>query len=441
MPFFHDANEEFRDLNHYEKNVIYLTVFGGFFACFDFTVYFYFNDIINQAFFPDNMSESLKSVCFLLLILLGYVSRPLGGIILGDLGDRYGRKPVLLYSLLLVGSSSLLIACLPTYEQIGSAAMILMVMLRLAQGFGYGAEVPASWVYLAEHMPRRQLGAVCGWLVSGLILSALMGNILSVMLPNILNPDEMLAYGWRIPFVIASVGTLFAVVLRLKLEETPIWASAKNRNRLIKRLPLRTALLKYRYGSVMSFGLSWFTASVYLLCFLLLPMLGVQFFEVDASLMAISNGMGIFFGALGAVVFGYLADRFNPGRVFTLGCIGLALASIMFFVSLKQSSELLLLNYAILGFFSGVIGIIPSVCVRLFPVHVRQSGISFSYNVTYAITGALLPMALVYFSHKLMLSPVLYLVFTCVIGVIMGILLTNLNGLYRMEEKRLEKSS
>lgn len=88
MPFFHDANEEFRDLNHYEKNVIYLTVFGGFFACFDFTVYFYFNDIINQAFFPDNMSESLKSVCFLLLILLGYVSRPLGGIILGDLGDR-----------------------------------------------------------------------------------------------------------------------------------------------------------------------------------------------------------------------------------------------------------------------------------------------------------------------------------------------------------------
>ena len=69
MPFFHDANEEFRDLNHYEKNVIYLTVFGGFFACFDFTVYFYFNDIINQAFFPDNMSESLKSVCFLLLIL------------------------------------------------------------------------------------------------------------------------------------------------------------------------------------------------------------------------------------------------------------------------------------------------------------------------------------------------------------------------------------
>ena len=75
------------------------------------------------------MSESLKSVCFLLLILLGYVSRPLGGIILGDLGDRYGRKPVLLYSLLLVGSSSLLIACLPTYEQIGSAAVILMVML------------------------------------------------------------------------------------------------------------------------------------------------------------------------------------------------------------------------------------------------------------------------------------------------------------------------
>ena len=158
MPFFHDANEEIRDLNRYEKNVVYLTIFGAFFASFDFTIYFYFNDSINQAFFPENMPESLKSICFLLLILAGYMSRPLGGLILGDIGDRYGRKRVLLYSLLLVGASSLVIACLPTYHHIGVAAIVLMLLLRLIQGFGYGAEVPASWVYIAEHMPRRQLG-------------------------------------------------------------------------------------------------------------------------------------------------------------------------------------------------------------------------------------------------------------------------------------------
>lgn len=440
MPFFHDANEEIRDLNRYEKNVVYLTIFGAFFASFDFTIYFYFNDSINQAFFPENIPESLKSICFLLLILAGYMSRPLGGLILGDIGDRYGRKHVLLYSLLLVGASSLVIACLPTYHHIGVAAIVLMLLLRLIQGFGYGAEVPASWVYIAEHMPRRQLGSVCGGLISALILSTLMGNILSSTLSNMLTPTQMQSYGWRIPFVLASIGTLFAVLLRAKLEETPLWLMAKSENRLVKRLPIRRAIVKYRYGTVMTLGLSWFTASVYLTIYLLLPILGIQFFDIDTSLMMISNGVGIIFGGLGALTYGYFADRFNSGRVFTLGCIFLSIASVVFFVSLKDSSELLLINYAILGFFSGVIGLVPSICVRLFPVGVRLSGISFTYNLAYALAGALLPVLLIYFSRKLMLSSALYLVFVCVIGIIMGMLLTNLHGLYRMEDKRLMNS-
>lgn len=440
MPFFHDANEEIRDLNRYEKNVVFLTIFGGFFACLDFTIYFYFNDSINQAFFPDNMPESLKSISYLLLILTGYLSRPLGGLIMSDIGDRYGRKPILLYSLLLIGVSSLIIACLPTYQQIGGTAIALMLILRLVQGFGYGAEVPASWVYLAEHMPRRQLGSVCGALISSLILSTLVGNILSAALTNMLTPAQMQSYGWRIPFLIASAGTIFAVLLRTRLQETPLWLMAKSKNRLTKRLPIRRAVIKYQYGTVMTFGLSWLTSSVYLTTYLIIPVLGIQFFDVDTSLMMISNGIGIVFGAIGALVFSYFADRFNPGRVFTLGCIFLGITSVTFFISLKNSSELLLINYAILGFFSGVIGIVPSICVRLFPVSVRQSGVSFAYNVVYAITGALLPVLLVYFSRKLMLSSALYLVFVCVIGVIMGMLLTNLHGLYRMEDKQLMSS-
>ena len=87
-----------------------------------------------------------------------------------------------------------------------------------------------------------------------------------------------------------------------------------------------------------------------------------------------------------------------------------------------------------------MIGLVPSICVRMFPVSVRLSGISFSYNVAFALAGALLPVLLVYFSHKLMLSSALYLVFVCVIGIIMGMLLTNLHGLYRMEDKRLMNS-
>lgn len=440
MPFFHDANEEIRDLNSYEKNVIYLTIFGGFFACLDFTIYFYFNDSINQAFFPENMPESLKSMCFLLLILTGYLSRPLGGLILGNVGDKYGRKPIMLYSLLLLGVSSLIISCLPSYHQIGIAATVLMLLLRLVQGFGYGAEVPASWVYIAEHMPRRQLGSVCGALISALILSTLLGNLLSSVLSNMLTPIQMQSFGWRIPFFIASVGTLVSLYLRTKLEETPLWLIAKSKNRLAKGWPIRKALIKYRYGMIMTLGLSWFSSSIYLITFLITPILGIQLFDVDTSLMMISNGIGILFGAFGALLYGYCADRFNPGRVFTLGCIMLGVYSVIFFVSLREGSEFLLVNYAILGLLSGVIGVVPSICVRLLPVSVRQSGVSVAYNVAYAIVGALLPVLLVYFSNKLLLSSALYIVFVCVLGVIMGMLLTNLHGLYRMEDKRLMNS-
>lgn len=435
MPHFHDASDELRDLTTQEKQVVGLTLLGSFFIGFDFIIYFFFNKAITDAFFPSDMPAFWRNMGFVVLLMIGYLSRPLGGVILADWGDRRGRKLVMLMSLLIVSIATLAIGLLPTFQQIGGWAVILLLLARFFQGIGIGSEVTASWVYLAEHMPRRHVGSACGLLIASFISSALSCHILSSLLASLLTPSQFEAFGWRLPFLLGAIGTLVAIVLRYRLIETPIWQQAHDQNKLIKHFPLQVAFRGYRYGLLMTFGLSWFSSSVYLIVFLMMPTIATQYFELDENFIAIANGVALFFGAFGAFIFGYCADRFNSGRVFSVGCMLLAVTGILFFLAMKDSSELILLAYAMFGFFAGIIGLIPSVCVRLFPVQVRLSGTTFSYNIAYALTGGLTPWLLNYFADLLALSPVLYLTFLCVVGIIMGFFLTNLHGLYRLEAR------
>lgn len=433
MPFFHDANDELRPLNGYEKQIIALTVCGAFFSCFDFTIYFFFNEAISQAFLPNIKSNWLESAGFLLLIVIGYISRPLGSIVLSHLADKTGRKAVMLLSLFVVSVSTLLICVLPTYHQIGVTALVLLMVLRFCQGFGFGAEVPASWVTLSEHMPRRHVGSVCGMLIASFILAVLVSNLLSNLVYSMLTPEQMQQYGWRIPFFLGSLGTFVAIVLRRRIAETPIWLNAQAQGRLLSTSPLKKVLTEHQFATMMTFGLSWFTSSVFVISFLIIPTLGIEYFDVSDSLMSMLLTIGSLFAVLGALLYGYCVDRFNSARVFAIGCILLAMSCAFFFTTLKIGSELVILSYAVFGFCAGIIGIVPSICVRLFPVEVRMSGVGFSYNMAYAITGAITPYFLLKFSEQVSIAPMLFIAFLSLMGVIMSLFLTDLHGLYRME--------
>lgn len=437
MPFLPDRSDELRPLNKHEKQIVALTVCGAFFSCFDFTIYFFFNDAISHAFFPDVKSGWLESTGFLLLILIGYISRPLGGVVMSHLGDKLGRKRIMLSSLFIVSIPTLLIGMLPTYEQIGVAALFAIMILRFLQGFGFGGEVPASWVCLAEHMPRRHVGTVCGLLIASFMLSSLASNLLATFINSILTPAQMASFGWRVPFLVGALGTIVAIMLRRRMLETPIWLYAQAQQTLCQTLPLKQVLQKYQYGVLMTFGLSWFTSSVFLTNFLLMAELGVKFFDIPASLMDISSGIGCLFAAIGATIYGVCADRFNSGRVLAVGSILLFISCILYFATLRSAGELLILSYAVFGFCSGVIGIVPSICVRLFPVEVRMTGVGITYNIAYAITGALIPLLMNTYSEKIAITPMLYIAFLCVLGVIMSLFLSNLHGLYRMEERHV----
>lgn len=447
MPYFQGSCEELRELNTTEKTLVRVIAFGAFFTAFDFTLYFYFNDAIASAFLPDSMPEAWQQWVFLAMLVVGYASRPIGGIWLGGLGDRLGRKPIMLLSLLIVSVSTLLIGCLPTYHQCGIWALVLLIALRFVQGIGFGAEVPTLWVYLAEHMPRWHLGAMCGWLMAAFTASVLLGNVMSWVLASMLTPLQMASVGWRVPFIVGAAGTLVAMALRYHLTETPLWLQWQQRQSYHQsshqsddpvanppHQPLHQALRNQRYGIGVSLALSLMVSSLYITVLLLMPSLAVDYFDIDDALMWIANGVAALFAALGAVVFGYYADRFNTGRVFTIASFMLIISSLVFFAVLQLYPELMLIAYALLGFCVGLIGIVPSVCVRLFPVQVRLSGVAFCYNVAFALVGGLTTLLVNYFTQKLHFAPLLYLTFIGIVGVMVGIMLDNLHGLYRMED-------
>lgn len=304
----------------------------------------------------------------------------------------------------------------------------------MIQGFAFGGEVPASWVYLSEHLPRSHIGIGCGLLIGGFILSVLCNNLLFGFLSATLTDEQMLAFGWRIPFVIASLGTVVAVIIRSPLTETKVWQYAKKQQQLVKKFPLKVALKNHHFAMFTTLALSWFTSSLFIVILMIMPSLTLLYQDMDSRVLSLANNLAGIFGAIGAIAFGYMTDRFNSGKVLIVGSIALAISSFVCYSHLQNSDEWIFLGYILVGFCFGVIGIIPSICVRLFPVEVRFSGISFCYNVAYAVTGITTPLLLGYATTQVSLAPALYIIFICVIGVLVGLFLTNLQGLHRIED-------
>jgi len=412
-----------RPLTRSDYKTLSLSALGGALEFYDFVIFVFFAAVVGKLFFPVDMPEWLRLMQTFGIFAAGYLARPLGGIVMAHFGDLLGRKKMFTLSIFLMAVPTLLMGLLPTYAQIGVWAPILLLLLRVIQGAAIGGEVPGAWVFVSEHVPARNIGYACGTLTAGLTSGILLGSLVATAINSIYTPVEVSDYAWRIPFLLGGVFGLFSVYLRRWLHETPIFAELQTRKQLADEVPLKAVLRDHRPSIVLSMLLTWLLSAGVVVVILMTPTFLQTVYGFPAALALKANSVAIVFLSLGCIAAGSLADRFGAGRVFLLGCLGLLITSWTFYHSLLAHPDWLFPLYGLTGLFVGTIGVVPSVMVKAFPPVVRFSGLSFSYNLAYAIFGGLTPMVVTFMLKASPMAPAWYVAMLCVLGMALGVYL------------------
>ncbi|MGN6328022.1 MAG: MFS transporter [Rhodanobacter sp.] len=406
-----------RGLDRRDARTLSLAALGGALEFYDFVVFVFFAIPLGHLFFPPATAPWLAQLQVFGIFAAGYLARPLGGIVLAHYGDTLGRKKMFMLSVLLMALPTLGIGLLPVYAQIGALAPLLLLLLRVVQGIAVGGEVPGAWVFVAEHVPRRRVGFACASLTSGLTVGILIGSLVAAAINNVLTPAEVLDHGWRWPFLVGGVFGFIAVWLRRWLSETPVFEAMQARRELVSGLPLKRVLERHLPSVLLSMLVTWMLTAAIVVMILMTPSLVQSTFHIAPARAFLGNNVASFALALGCLFYGWLADRVGHARALLPGTVGLLLASYALYLDLQAGGAHFLELYALAGFAVGVVGVVPAVMVAAFPPAVRFSGLSFSYNIAYALFGGLTPPLIgLLVRHAGVLAPAHYVAFTALIG-------------------------
>ncbi|MBD1554316.1 MFS transporter [Pseudomonas typographi] len=382
-------------LSRADHKTLSLAALGGALEIYDFIIFVFFAVTLSQLFFPPHMPEWLRLLQSFGIFVTGYLARPLGGILMAHFADRLGRKKVFSLSILMMALPCLLIGIMPTYAQIGYAAPLVLLALRVLQGAAVGGEVPSAWVFVAEHVPRRRRGYALGFLQAGLTFGYLIGALVASGVARAFSPEQLLDYGWRLPFLLGGVFGLFGVWLRRYLAETPIFIALRQRREAVGGLPVAQVLREHRPALLPAALLTCVLTSAVVVLVVLTPTLMQQRFALPAGQTFALSSLGIVFLNLGCVLAGLFVDRIGAWRAMALYSVLLPVGIGALYANLIGGWGWPGTTYALAGLSCGVVGVVPSLMVALFPARIRVSGISLTYNLAYALWASITPLALI----------------------------------------------
>lgn len=410
-----------RRLNAGDYRTLGLAALGGALEFYDFVVFIYFATAVGQLFFPAEIPDWLRQFQTFGIFAAGYLVRPLGGIVMAHFGDRLGRKRMFTLSILLMAAATLGMGLLPTYAQIGVWAPVALLLLRILQGAAIGGEVPGAWVFVAEHVPANRIGYACGTLTAGLTAGILLGSVVATVVNGSFSPAEIADWAWRLPFLLGGAVGLLSVHLRRLLQETPVFREMQARKSLAAELPLKVVVRDHIGAVVVSMLLTWVLAASIVVVILMTPALLAKLNGVPLPLALEANTLATLCLLIGCIAAGAIIDRVGAGRFFAIGSLLLGLGTWLFYTRGAADTGLLLPSYALTGLLVGVVGGVPFVMVRAFPAAVRFSGLSFSYNVSYAVFGGLTPLVIPALLALNPLAHLYYMLALCLLGCAIGL--------------------
>ena len=342
-----------RPMSREEKRVILASSLGTVFEWYDFYLYGSLAAIIGAQFFSQ-YPEATRNVFALLAFAAGFLVRPFGALVFGRLGDLVGRKYTFLITILIMGVSTFLVGCLPSYDTIGFLAPVMLIALRMAQGLALGGEYGGAAIYVAEHAPPGKRGFFTSWIQTTATLGLLLSLIVIMFTQIYVNANfaevttaagakitPFAAWGWRIPFLVSIVLLAISVWIRLQMHESPAFKKMKEEGSMSKA-PLTEAFGQWRnakiallalFGLVAGQAVVWYTGQFYALFFL------QNILKVDAFTANVLIAWSLILGTGGFIVFGALSDKIGRKPIILAGCLIAALTYFPLFKLMTKTAN------------------------------------------------------------------------------------------------------
>jgi len=356
---------------------------GNFMEWFDFAIYGYFAGIIGALFFPSS-AAGVSLLSSLAVFAVGFLSRPLGALVLGPLGDRLGRRAVLIVTVFGMGICTTIIGLLPTYDAIGIAAPILLIVLRFIQGMMVGGEWSSAGIYIVESAPNHRRATAASVITGTAGLAFLVGTFTAALLSSNLSDAQLTAWGWRLPFVVSIVMTGIALFIRRKLGDTPVYeALVEQRQSARLALPSRAAKRKafittYAFSALFGVSLYYFItyANNHLVTAVGLPK--------STALWLCSAALVVY--CIVNPIIGRISDVIGRRKLVLFSAAGLTLMAYPIFWMLNSGNTALivvaLLVFAILVAITAVMDVV--LLVEVFPASIRSTGAALGHNLALA---------------------------------------------------------
>ncbi len=370
------------------RRTILLASLGGALEYYDFILFGVFAKPIAQAFFPSS-GELAGLVKAFLVFAVGYLARPLGGAILGRLGDRYGRRGVFLTSLMMVSLATLGMGLLPGYRVLGPLAAVGMVTLRVIQGLFLGGEVPGATVYAVETAPQRP-GLACGVLYAFINTGVLAAALVNLGLNNALPGPAVADWGWRLGFGLGGVLGFIAVLARGALNESRGFEDLGDK---ISRRPFIEALKANPGAIFIAIGVMAATGAFNGLLFAHMPAFFTGALRYPAKDVALAQNLALVCGTVSLFTFGVIGDRIPRRWIVRAGALAFVLLAWPFYRAMAGHSFNLMLGLSLAGIVSGLCnGTFAALASDLFPTRLRFTSLALALNISFSVTLGLSPL-------------------------------------------------
>ncbi|MBB2770660.1 MULTISPECIES: MFS transporter [Mycolicibacterium] len=352
--------------------------------------------VFNKIFFSETTSELNAIFLAFATYAVGFVARPLGGVVFGHFGDKYGRKKLLQFSLLLVGAATFAMGCLPTYGQIGYWAPALLVALRFIQGFAVGGEWGGAVLLVAEHSPNRERGFWASWPQAGVPVGNLLATIVLLVLTSTLPETSFLSWGWRVAFWLSAVVVLIGYYIRTKVTDAPIFVAARQEVERAKATSYGVVevLKRYPRGVFTAMGLRFGeNIMYYLVVTFSITYLKVQVGADTSDILWYLLVAHLIHFAVVPLV-GWLSDRFGRRPVYVVGAVLGATWGFFAFPMMNSGSYVVVTAAVSIGLMIHALMYAPqpAIMAEMFPTRMRYSGVSLGYQVTSIVAGSLAPL-------------------------------------------------